>query len=117
MSGWVDYYGKFYSSELTQLMYVVEQHLRRWAKLKFAKKTGMAIQKQACKYLGRARKFSPKLFVRWHYGMGPPHKILKSRYGKSHMTWEKFIQVKSYAPLQLPKLKLSFYQMKGMVVL
>jgi len=45
------------------------------------------------------------------------YKMLKSRCRKSNMTWEKFNKLKEYYPLQLPKLRLSFYQMKTMAVL
>ena len=45
------------------------------------------------------------------------YKMLKSRCGKSKMTWEKFNKIKEYYPLQLPKLRLSIYQMKEMAVL
>jgi RNA-directed DNA polymerase len=45
------------------------------------------------------------------------YKMLKSRCRKSNMTWEKFNRLKEYYPLQLPKVKLSFYKMKEMAVL
>jgi RNA-directed DNA polymerase len=68
--GWVNYYGKFYRSELTKLLYQIEQYLKRWAQHTFAKKTGCASQKQARKYLGKASEHNPSLFVHWRYGMG-----------------------------------------------
>lgn len=67
-----------------------------------------------------------------YYGLGGNHrslwaiyrmtekqwfKMLCSRCRKSNLTWEKFKKLKEYNPLQLPKLKLSFYQMKEMAVL
>ncbi len=45
------------------------------------------------------------------------YKMLKSRCRKSNMTWDKFNKLKDYYPLQPPKLKLSFYQMREMAVL
>ena len=45
------------------------------------------------------------------------YKMLKSRCRKSNMTWVKFNKLKEYYPLQLPTLRLSFYQMQAMAVL
>lgn len=45
------------------------------------------------------------------------YKMLRSRCRKSNMTWERFNHLKEYYPLPLPKLRLSFYQMKAMAVL
>ena len=67
-----------------------------------------------------------------YYGLGGNHRslwvvyrhadkywyqMLKSRSRKSKMTWEKFEKLKEYHPLQLPKLSLSFNEMKEMAVL
>lgn len=68
--GWMNYYGQFYRSELTQTLFQVERHLRRWAQRKFAKKTGPASKKRARKYVGNVCKYNPKLFIYWQYGIG-----------------------------------------------
>lgn len=65
--GWLNYYGKFYQSEMGKLLYQLERYLRRWARRKFAKKTGLASQKRACKYLEKVRKHNPNLFEHWRY--------------------------------------------------
>lgn len=72
--GWVNYYGKFYRSELTKTLFQIERHMQRWAQHKFAKKRGIASKKQARRYLGNVLKYKPKLFVHWQYGMGSPVK-------------------------------------------
>lgn len=70
--GWVNYYGRFYCSELTRTLFQIERHLRRWAQRKFASKTGLASKKRARRYVGQVGKHKPKLFIHWQYGMGSP---------------------------------------------
>ena len=70
--GWMNYYGKFYRSELTQLLFQIERHLRRWAQCKFARKTGKASKKRARRYVGNVHKHKSKLFIHWQYGMVTP---------------------------------------------
>lgn len=68
--GWVNYYGKFYRSELTTTLFQVERHLQRWARHKFATKTKIASKGKSRRYLSNVLKYEPKLFVHWQYGMG-----------------------------------------------
>jgi RNA-directed DNA polymerase len=67
--GWINYYGKYYRSEVTQTLFQIERHLRKWAQHKWAAKTGPASKKRARKYIGRICKYRPKLFIHWEYGM------------------------------------------------
>ncbi len=69
LRGWMNYYGKFYRSEVTQVLFQVERHLRRWAQRKFATKTGKASKKRARRYVGNVYKHKPNLFIHWQYGM------------------------------------------------
>lgn len=70
--GWINYYGKFYRSEMEQSLLQVEIYLQRWVRNKFRKKTGLLGKYKASRYLGRTRKYKPYLFEHWRYGWGSP---------------------------------------------
>ena len=70
--GWMNYYGKFYRSELTQTLFQIERHLRRWAQHKYKQNTSRSSKKRARRYVGNVYKHKPKLFIHWRYGMGSP---------------------------------------------
>ncbi len=72
VSGWVNYYGRFYRSEVTEAFVQIEKHLQRWAQRKYASNTGQASKKRARRYLGRVFKHYPQLFVHWRYGLASP---------------------------------------------
>lgn len=70
--GWVNYYGKFYRSEMQGALLQVEYYLKRWVRNKFRAKCHLAPVNRACKYLGQVRKHKPYLFEHWRYGWGSP---------------------------------------------
>ncbi len=67
--GWLNYYGRYYKSELNQSLRLLNEHLARWARQKY---------KRLRRHDGRARAFlvkvarrAPDLFVHWRQGLGP----------------------------------------------
>lgn len=64
--GWIQYYGKFYKTEVIKLLWYLEQVLTRWAMRKFKKLKG----KPTCagRFLGRIAAMKPKLFAHWEIG-------------------------------------------------
>ena len=70
--GWINYYGKFYRSEIMPPLEQVEIYLKRWVQNKFRKKTGLLGIMEALKYIGRVRRYQPYLFEHWRYGLGSP---------------------------------------------
>lgn len=70
LRGWMNYYGKFYHSELQSSFLQVEYYLRRWVRNKFRGKCHLAPITRSYQYLGRVRKYNPHLFEHWRYGWG-----------------------------------------------
>ncbi|MEO9204499.1 MAG: group II intron reverse transcriptase/maturase [Gammaproteobacteria bacterium] len=68
LRGWVNYYGKFYRSELGKPMLQVEHYLIRWIQRKYKKSTGSLGIRAALRYLGQVRKYKPYLFEHWRQG-------------------------------------------------
>jgi len=67
--GWLNYYGRYYKTELNQSLRLLNEHLARWARQKY---------KRLRSHDGRARAFlvkvarrAPDLFVHWRQGLGP----------------------------------------------
>lgn len=69
LRGWINYYGKFYKSEL----YCVFQHLNRilgrWAKRKYKRLRGHS--RKAFYWLGNIARREPSLFCHWQWGLKP----------------------------------------------
>jgi RNA-directed DNA polymerase len=61
--GWLNYYGKFYPSELQGLVWYIDQRLARWAKLKF--KMLKASREKSWRLIKRVRSKSPEMFAHW----------------------------------------------------
>lgn len=72
LRGWVNYYGKFYRSEMEDVLLHMEYYLKRWVRNKFRGKCHLAPIDRTLKYLGRVRKHKPYLFEHWRYGAGSP---------------------------------------------
>jgi RNA-directed DNA polymerase len=67
--GWINYYGRFYRSELIRLLRRINDYLIRWAMRKF---------KRLRRRPARARRFladvagrEPSLFAHWRFGVRP----------------------------------------------
>ena len=67
--GWINYYGRFYRSELVRLLKRINEYLVRWARWKY---------KRLRRYPAKARRFlaavfrrQPDLFAHWRFGARP----------------------------------------------
>jgi RNA-directed DNA polymerase len=69
VSGWVDYYGRFYRSALTPVLRHLERALVRWACRKYKRFRGHVTN--AAHWLGRVARRDPNLFVLWRMGIRP----------------------------------------------
>ena len=61
--GWINYYGRFYRSELTKVFRLLDRALGRWAMRKF--KNLRRHQRRAEHWLGRVARRQPGLFAHW----------------------------------------------------
>jgi RNA-directed DNA polymerase len=69
VSGWVNYYGRFYRSALTPVFRHLERALIRWACRKYKRFRGHVTN--ATHWLGRVARRAPELFVLWQLGIRP----------------------------------------------
>jgi RNA-directed DNA polymerase len=69
VSGWVNYYGRFYRSALTPVLRHLERALIRWACRKYKRFRGHVTN--AAHWLGRVARRDPGLFVLWQIGIRP----------------------------------------------
>ncbi len=69
VSGWVNYYGRFYRSALTPVLRHLERALVRWACRKYKRFRGHVTR--AAHWLGRVARRDPNLFVLWQVGIRP----------------------------------------------
>jgi RNA-directed DNA polymerase len=69
VSGWVNYYGRFYRSALTPVLRHLERALIRWACRKYKRFRGHVTN--AAHWLGRVARRDPNLFVMWQMGIRP----------------------------------------------
>lgn len=67
--GWVNYYGRFYKSELYLVLRHMDRALVRWARRKYKKFARH--QRRATHWLGKIARREPKLFVHWQMGIHP----------------------------------------------
>jgi RNA-directed DNA polymerase len=69
LRGWVNYYGRFYKSELYSVLKHMNRALIRWARRKYKKLARH--QRQANHWLGKIARREPKLFIHWQMGIFP----------------------------------------------
>ncbi|MGZ6663137.1 MAG: group II intron reverse transcriptase/maturase [Solirubrobacteraceae bacterium] len=62
--GWINYYGRFYRSELYSLAKRIDEHVVRWAMHKFKRLRGRPAWAWA--WLTAVRRREPTLFAHWH---------------------------------------------------
>lgn len=67
VSGWVNYYGKYYKSHMNRPLGQMERHLVKWVRRKYKKHR--LHKRQATRWLGRYAKRKPFLFVHWKLGL------------------------------------------------
>lgn len=69
VSGWSEYYGRFYRSALTPVLRHLERALIRWACRKYKRFRGSVTN--AAQWLGQVARRDPKLLVLWQLGIRP----------------------------------------------
>jgi RNA-directed DNA polymerase len=69
LNGWINYYGKYYKSELYQVFKNANRTLARWAERKYKKLRHHS--RRAMHWLGRIAKREPHLFAHWRLGVLP----------------------------------------------
>lgn len=67
--GWINYYSKFYKSEMYSTLRHINKALIMWARKKY--KRFARHKKRAEHFLGRIAKQNPKLFKHWEIGIKP----------------------------------------------
>jgi len=69
LQGWINYYGRFYKSQMYPVLRHMNNALVQWARRKYKK---LEIHKtRAENFLGNIAKREPKLFVHWKMGIKP----------------------------------------------
>ena len=69
IQGWINYYGKFYKSEMYSALRHINKSLIMWARRKYKKLARH--KKKAEHFMGRIAKQNPKLFKHWDLGIKP----------------------------------------------
>jgi RNA-directed DNA polymerase len=69
VQGWVNYYGRFYRSELLYFLRRLNTHLVRWANRKY--KRLKRRERRAMAWLAEIARRSPQLFAHWRFGARP----------------------------------------------
>lgn len=67
--GWINYYGKFYKSEMYSTLRHINKALIMWARKKY--KRFARHKKRAEHFMGRISKENPRLFKHWELGIKP----------------------------------------------
>lgn len=66
--GWINYYGRFYKSRLSQLLRRINFYLIRWARRKYKRLTSRS---KAWEYLAKIAIRDPNLWAHWAFGVRP----------------------------------------------
>jgi RNA-directed DNA polymerase len=69
VQGWINYYGRFYKSELLYFLRRLNRHLARWACRKF--KRLRRRERRAMVWLAGVARRAPRLFAHWRFGARP----------------------------------------------
>ncbi|WP_268236588.1 group II intron maturase-specific domain-containing protein [Caldalkalibacillus thermarum] len=67
--GWVNYYGRFYKSQLYPVLRHLNRALIHWARRKYKKLARS--RRRAKRWLGKLARNCPHLFVHWQMGILP----------------------------------------------
>jgi RNA-directed DNA polymerase len=69
VSGWINYYGRFYKSRLYPFLRRINDKLVHWAMRKFKRLHGH--RRRAIEFLATVARRAPGLFAHWRFGMRP----------------------------------------------
>ena len=67
--GWINFYGRFYRSELISLLRVIDEYIVRWAMRKYKRLRGRPTR--AWRFLASVARREPGLFAHWKAGARP----------------------------------------------
>ncbi|MCF7453022.1 group II intron maturase-specific domain-containing protein [Vibrio sp. A1-1] len=65
ITGWFQYYGCFYPTQMHKLADYLELRLGRWARRKYKRLAGH--KRKSAQWLRHVAKSWPSLFIHWHY--------------------------------------------------
>ena len=68
--GWMNYYGRFYRSQLVQVLRHLNEVLGAWVRWKYQHRYKRR-ERASMHWLGRVARRDPKLFAHWQYGIRP----------------------------------------------
>ena len=68
IQGWINYYGRFYKSELIQVLRYINGCIVKWVRRKFKKRKH---RRQAEHWLGNVAQRDKLLFAHWRFGVLP----------------------------------------------
>jgi RNA-directed DNA polymerase len=69
VQGWINFYGRFYRSELVRLLRRINEYLVRWARWKYKRLRRRPIK--ASSFLAGVHRREPGLFAHWRFGARP----------------------------------------------
>ncbi len=72
--GWINYYGRFYKSELNRQLEQINQHLVRWAMQKYKRLRRRRLR--AWRFIACAAQRDPNLFAHWRIGPRPGGRVM-----------------------------------------
>jgi hypothetical protein len=75
--GWINYYGRFYRSELRFLAWRINEHIVRWAMRKF--KRFRREHAKALAWLQKVYQYQPALFAHWQLVAFTPGRTARAR--------------------------------------
>lgn len=64
LDGWINYYGRFGSWELSRVLYHLDEHIVQWIQGKYKK---LRRRSRAYRWLRRVRRSNPVLFAHWRF--------------------------------------------------
>ena len=67
--GWINYYGRFYRSELVRLLKRINEYLVRWARWKYKRRRSHPAK--ARRFLAEVYRREPDLFAHWRFWCAP----------------------------------------------
>jgi RNA-directed DNA polymerase len=75
--GWIDFYGRFYRTELIQTLKLINDYLVRWAMRKYKRLRGH--HRRARRFLANVARREPALFAHWQAGCGASGWVMGAR--------------------------------------
>jgi RNA-directed DNA polymerase len=69
VQGWINYYGRFYRSQLIRLLRQINEYLFRWARWKYKRLRRHPVM--ARRFLADVARREPALFAHWRFGARP----------------------------------------------